>query len=126
MFLGNLAALDDIKNLEKVDVAVALCRIGSAQIESDIEIQEVWLVDNESENLNEERLVGDLVSHIAKLRSRNQKVLLFCHAGLSRTPMIANAYSEFQRESTESQLGDLAVPLDMGRPTKNGRQRFSV
>lgn len=106
LYLGNLAALDDMNNIEKVDIAVALCRIGSAQIESDIEIQEVWLVDNKSENLNEERLIGDLVSHIAKLRSRNQKVLLFCHAGLSRTPMIANAYIEFQRESTELELGD--------------------
>jgi ADP-ribosyl-[dinitrogen reductase] hydrolase len=101
LFLGNLAALDDIKNIEKVDVAIALCRIGSAQVETDIDIHEVWLVDNKSENLNEERLIGDLVSHIAKLRSRNQKVLLFCHAGLSRTPMIADAYSKNQLERTD-------------------------
>ena len=94
VWLSNLAALDDTKLSEIADVAIGLCRVGRSQTDSSIPIEEVWLVDKSGENLNLEFIIQDTVQRVHQFRTEGRRVLIFCYAAESRTPTIANAYSE--------------------------------
>ena len=91
IWLGNLAALDDMDLPEKVDVALALCRIGTSQTSSGIPLEEVWFVDNPAENLDLEAMLEDVAQYVLALRRGGKRVFVFCYAAESRTPAVAES-----------------------------------
>lgn len=84
--MGNLASIDKEK-AEKI----ALCRVGTDQNSNTTHI--FWLVDDDGHNNNLAFTIRDCVSTIQRLRQQGKTVLIFCQAGLSRTPAIAIAYA---------------------------------
>lgn len=91
VLLGNLNALNDMENIERVDVAVALCRVGNFQTK--LPLEEFWLVDSEDSNLELDFVLLDAAARIQKHRSQGKRVLVFCYAGQSRTPAVGATYS---------------------------------
>lgn len=102
VFLGNLATLDDSSSIDRVDAAIALCRVGQSQIPNRLSPTLVWLIDSNIENLNLDYVLDDLSDLIIGLRNEGKRVLIFCHAGLSRTPLVAEHLGKRIRESCPS------------------------
>lgn len=87
VWIGSLAALDRLPT--EVDAVVSLCRVGSAQVPSDRESVQVWLIDQDGKNPNLDFVLTEAADMVAALRGEGKTVFLHCAEGRSRTAAVA-------------------------------------
>jgi len=88
--LGGLGTRD-----ADLSAVVSLCQVGHADFE-DIpagDHLELWLVDHPGDNNHPHFVIDQAARAVAAFRAEGKRVLLHCHAGLSRTPAVAARYA---------------------------------
>lgn len=119
VYIGSASNLTELPS--QITAVVSLCRVGQREIVKASHHHQVWLVDSPDPNMNPnlEATLTDTVKLIAKLRSEGHIVFMHCAAGISRTGMIATAYScELNKTSYSAVVAQLreAYPKAMPNP----------
>lgn len=123
VYMGAIGSLDRMP--ADVDAVVSLCRVGRAQVDTDlVEPQNhvrVWLVDSEFEEDNQhvDFVLREAADMVARLRAEGRVVLLHCVQAHSRTPSVGALYSALHCGVPVDQAIDQVVDsLPMAYPNR--------
>jgi ADP-ribosylglycohydrolase len=122
VWLGGIGAL---RNLPAgVDAVVSLCRVGEADIPSEVDLVEIRLIDNgdPAENPHLDFVLDDAASVIEAFRAEGRTVLVHCVQAHSRTPAVAALYGmRLRGVGTDVALADVTAVLPAARPIERFR-----
>jgi hypothetical protein len=116
--IGALRSLPD-----GVDAVVSLCRVGNADLPTDVEQIDVRLIDRPDANANLNFVLLDTVRLVEQLRRDGRTVLIHCVQAQSRTPAVAALYgARLRSTSILDALADVSSALPDANPIADFRE----